>query len=77
MSENLYDDVTTFLKIHGLTYKWLLQRLEDVGCKVDKVSLSKWSHGVQVTDKAVKVHALCVQILDKYRLDFAEKVKRL
>lgn len=77
MSDILFDDVRQLLEIHGLTYKWLLARLEEVGCKVDKVSLSKWTHGVQVTEKARKVHDLSIKILDDYCKKFAEKVKRL
>lgn len=75
--ELLFDDVTNLLKIHGLTYKWLLARLEEKGCKVNKVSLSKWSHGVQVSDKAYKVYELSMLILDEYCERFADKVKEL
>lgn len=77
MNDNLFDDVAQLLKIHGLTYKWLLARLEEVGCKTDKVSLSKWSHGVQVTEKARTVHDLSIKILQDYCKRFAEKVKKL
>lgn len=74
---NLFDDVSEFLKIHGLTYKWLTERLEEMGCTVDKVSISKWVHGVQVTDKARAAHDLAVKILKEYEKSFARKVKDL
>lgn len=77
MDSNLFDDVTTALKINGLTYKWLIARLEEKGCKVDKVSLSKWAHGVQVTERAYKVHECAVVILDEYRKRFAERINKL
>ena len=77
MAENLFDDVTTTLKIHGLTYKWLMERLDECGCTVDKVSFSKWVHGVQVTERAQEVHKLSLKILKEYNKRFAEKVKGL
>lgn len=77
MNEELFKDVNDLLKIHGLTYKWMMSRLGEKGCKVDKVSISKWAHGVQITDKAYKVHDLCIVILEEYRKSFAEKVKDL
>lgn len=73
----LFDDVTTQLKIHGLTYKWLIERLEEMGCHVDKVSISKWAHGVQVKGKAKEVHELSLKVLKEYSENFAEKVKEL
>lgn len=76
-NQNLFDDVTELLKIHGLTYRWLRDRLVEAGCDVHKVSLSKWVHGVQVAQKAVVVHDMSLKILDEYCKSFAEKVKSL
>lgn len=73
----LFDDVTEQLKEHGLTYKWLIERLAECGCYVDKVSISKWAHGVQVYDKAKEAHDLALKILEKYKNGFAEKVSDL
>ena len=73
----LFDDVAELLKIHGLTYKWLTERLNEAGCPVDKVSMSKWVHGVQVTDKAKVAHDLSLKIMKEYSKRFAEKVKNL
>lgn len=73
----LFDDVAELLKIHGLTYKWLAERLEEAGCTVDKVTMSKWVHGVQITEKARTAHDLSLKILNKYTKSFAEKVKNL
>lgn len=70
---NLYDDVTEILLQNGLTYKWLIARLAEQGFKVDKVSISKWAHGVQVTDKAIKGHDLALKILNDYVKHFAER----
>lgn len=77
MEKNLFDDVTELLKIHGLTYRWLIDRLAEMGCKVNKVCLSQWTHGVQITPKAHTVHELSVKILNEYCSAFAEKVKDL
>ena len=66
MAEMLFDDVNELLKKHGLTYKWMIDRLADMGFKTDKVSISKWAHGVQVTDRAMQAHSLCLKILKEY-----------
>lgn len=73
----LFDDVADLLKIHGLTYKWLTERLNEAGCTVDKVSMSKWVHGVQVTDKARTAHDLSLKILKEYSKKFADKVSQI
>lgn len=77
MTNNLFDDVNERLKIHGLTYKWLMERLNENGCEVNKVSFSKWVHGEQVTAKAEKVHEMSLKIIDLYCSAFAEKVRGL
>ena len=77
MTERLFDDVVERLKIHGLTYKWLMERLNEQGCDVNKVSFSKWIHGEQVTEKAQKAHEMSVKIIDLYCKQFAEKVGEL
>lgn len=77
MAKNLFDDVNELLKIHGLTYKWLMERLNEQGFEVNKVSFSKWVHGEQVTEKAEKVHDMSLKIIDLYCSAFAEKVREL
>lgn len=77
MAKNLFDDVTNLLKIHGLTYKWLMEKLNEKGCDVNKVSFSKWVHGEQVTQKAQSVHEMSLKIIDLYCKEFAEKVSAL
>lgn len=77
MAQNLFDDVTNLLKIHGLTYKWLMERLNENGCDVNKVSFSKWVHGEQLTAKAQSVHDMSLKIIDLYCSAFAEKVREL
>lgn len=77
MEKRLFDDVVERLKIHGLSYKWLMERLNEQGCDVNKVSFSKWIHGEQVTDKAKKVHEMSMKIIDLYCKKFAEKVREL
>lgn len=73
----MFDDVTERLKIHGLTYKWLLDKLEEKGLYVHKVSLSKWVNGGQVTPKGKEIHDMSMKIIDLYCKEFAEKVKEL
>jgi hypothetical protein len=73
----LFDDVSERLKIHGLTYKWLLDKLDEKGMSVHKVSLSKWVHDGQRTPKAVEIHDMAMKIIDLYCKEFAEKVKEL
>lgn len=75
--QKLFDDVTELLKIHGLTYKWLLDKLEEKGMSVHKVSLSKWVHDGQRTPKAVEIHDMAIKIINLYCKEFAEKVKEL
>ena len=77
MGGNLFDDVTEFLKINGLTYKWLIERLKERNIIVDKVSMSKWAHGVQLTDKASVVHNEALSIIRYYEANFAERIKKL
>ena len=77
MAKKLFDDVSDMLKIHGLTYKWLLERLAEMGYSVDKVSISKWVHGEQIADRAKEVHTACLKIMNEYQKKFAEKVKDL
>lgn len=77
MERKLFDDVTELLKIHGLTYKWLMERLNENGCDVNKVSFSKWVHGEQLTAKAQNAHAMALRIIDLYCKSFAEKVREL
>ena len=77
MDNTLYSDITELLKIHGLTYKWLVERLNAKGYDISKVTFSKWVHGEQITQKAKEVHEVSLKILDLYCKTFAEKVKDL
>lgn len=77
MTENLFDDVTTRLKVHGLTYRWLMDRLNEKGYDVHKATLSQWVHGEKVANKAKEVHDESIKIIDLYCEQFAEKVKEL
>lgn len=70
----LFEDVTNLLKDHGLTYKWLLARLNEVGFTTGKVSMSKWVHGCQVTAKAREAHELSLKIIDFYTQSFVERL---
>lgn len=71
---NLFDDITIMLKDHDLTYKWLISRLKEIGFDVDKVSMSKWAHGVQISGKAQEAHTLSVKIINLYADTFAQKM---
>ena len=73
----LFDDVTERLKIHGLTYKWLLAKLKEKGLSVHKVSLSKWVHDGQVTPKSKEIHDMSMKIIDLYCEEFAKKLEEL
>lgn len=75
MRKELFDDVTELLKKHGLTYRWMVDRLADMGFVTDKVSISKWAHGVQIAERAKQAHELCLRILQNYEDGFAERLK--
>lgn len=75
MGKELFDDVTELLKKNGLTYRWMVDRLADMGFATDKVSISKWAHGVQVAERAKQAHELCLEILQHYEDGFAERLK--
>ena len=75
--KNLFDDITILLNDHDLTYKWLIMRLKEIGFDTDKVSMSKWVHGVQCSGKAQEAHDLSLKIINLYTKTFAEKVGEL
>ena len=75
-NEKLFDDVTQLLKEHDLTYKWLNARLTDIGLTINKVSMSKWVHGNQITSKAYKAHDMAIKIIETYA-KFATELKEI
>lgn len=77
MEQKLFEDVSELLKVHGLTYKWLMAQLNRKGCNVNKVSFSKWVHGEQVTAKAQNAHTMALKIIDLYCKEFVGKVESL
>jgi len=62
----MFDEISKRLSENKLTNVWLMARLAEVGFKVDKVSFSRWLHGVQLGSRAVECKAICEKILDTY-----------
>lgn len=77
MEQNLFADVEKLMKENNLTYKWLVGKLNEKGLEVSIVSLSKWVHGTQVSQKAQTVHDMAIKIINLYCESFADKVKEL
>lgn len=77
MNETLFNDIEEMLNENALTWKWLAMQLNLHGCDVNIISLSKWVHGNQISQKAIDVHKVAVRIMKLYRKGFAEKVSKV
>lgn len=69
----MFEDIKAKLNENDLTFAWLMARLAEEGIIVDKVSMSKWTHGKQLGKKAELVRDTSIVIIEKYEKAMKEQ----